>query len=371
MEWNQTVRMTEQYKKIWKRKGVPASAFFELSPRCTLDCKMCYVHLRPDQMGNRKELSTEQWLRICEEAASAGLIFVTLTGGECMLHPGFWEIYEHLQDLGVVVNVNTNAYTLRDEDLAHFVRRPPASVRVTLYGCSDEGYARCTGHRAFTRVLENVKKLRDARVNVGLAVTLSPWNKDEFVETFRLGRSLGLRTKCIVDLSEPNEDTGRSLEEISLSSAERVEMLKGVWACIGQPLFDNPPILEIPPLQPDAPPARGMHCSAGLCSYVVYWDGAIGPCFDFKLKLPLLELGLQAAWEQINRAAKEQLQPVECFSCRLRSLCENCAFRRDDPNNPGHRDPNRCKVTIDRYNAGLATLLPGDKSRDLILDRDE
>ena len=30
--------------------GIPVSGIFELTPRCNLQCKMCYVRLTPDQM---------------------------------------------------------------------------------------------------------------------------------------------------------------------------------------------------------------------------------------------------------------------------------------------------------------------------------
>ena len=148
MEANQNA-LYARNKQRWRQLRVPVSPYFELTPRCTLDCKMCYIHLTPEQMGDRKELSTEQWMRITDEAVEAGMLYVVLTGGECMLHPGFWEIYDHLLDKGVVVTVNTNAYTLTDADIERFRCRPPAGFRVTLYGASEEGYERCTGRRAF------------------------------------------------------------------------------------------------------------------------------------------------------------------------------------------------------------------------------
>ena len=45
-------------------RGVPISGTFELTPLCNLDCKMCYVHLRKEQMRGAQLLSTEQWKSI-------------------------------------------------------------------------------------------------------------------------------------------------------------------------------------------------------------------------------------------------------------------------------------------------------------------
>ena len=33
-----------------REKGIPFGGQFELTPLCNFNCKMCYVHLNPDQM---------------------------------------------------------------------------------------------------------------------------------------------------------------------------------------------------------------------------------------------------------------------------------------------------------------------------------
>ena len=43
MEW-----LDPFYKQVWEEafaKGIPISGTFELTPRCNISCKMCYVHL--------------------------------------------------------------------------------------------------------------------------------------------------------------------------------------------------------------------------------------------------------------------------------------------------------------------------------------
>ena len=65
--------LSERNKKIWRKNQIPVSPYFELTPRCTLDCKMCYVHLTREQMGDRRELTAEQWNQIADEAVKAGI----------------------------------------------------------------------------------------------------------------------------------------------------------------------------------------------------------------------------------------------------------------------------------------------------------
>lgn len=348
--------LSDQNKQIWRSMQIPVSPFYELTPRCTLDCKMCYVHLTPEQMGGRRELTAEQWNRITDEAVEAGMLYTVLTGGECMLHPNFWEIYDHLLDRGVIVTINTNAYTLTDADIERFRRRPPAGFRITLYGASEEGYERCTGRRAFARVVENITKLRDAGFLTVIAITLSRYNVDEFVDMVRIARDLKLRVNYVMELSEPNEDTGRHMDDFNLTQDEIIAKTKELYAAENRTIFENEPIRELPAILPDDPNCKGMRCGSGTTSFVIHWDGRMSPCFDYRNDIRVQDVGFRAAWEETKRLARAYPQPVECDTCKLLPICHDCVLCRQDPKNPGHADQRRCRMTIERYNAGLSTL---------------
>ncbi len=356
--------LSERNNARWRKLRVPVAPYFELTPRCTLDCKMCYVHLTPEQMGDRRELTTEQWLRLSDEAFEAGMLYVVLTGGECMLHPGFWTIYEHLLELGVIVSVNTNAFTLTDEDIERFRLRPPAGFRITLYGASEEGYERCTGHRAFQRVVDNIVKLRNSGFHMGLAITLSRYNAEEFTQIAKLAQDLKIKYTYGLELSEANPDTNRCKEDYALSEEEMLRITLALHLQENRPLNIHEPITELPAQMPDDISCKGMRCGSGTTSYVIHWDGRMSPCFDFHGEVNVLDVGFQAAWEETKRLSREWIQPVECLNCKLRSVCAVCVLKRQNPNDPGHCDPKRCQYTIDRYNMGLTSLSHSDNSKD-------
>lgn len=58
MEW-----LDPFYKNIWRKAftdGIPISGTFELTPRCNFDCKMCYVHLKEEQISKHgRELTAD------------------------------------------------------------------------------------------------------------------------------------------------------------------------------------------------------------------------------------------------------------------------------------------------------------------------
>lgn len=128
-----------------REKGVPISGSFELTPLCNLDCKMCYVHLNKDQMRGQPLLPVEDWKSLMTQAIDAGMMYATLTGGECLTYPGFRELYLFLQDRGIEVSILSNGL-LMDDDMADFLKRhPPAIIQITLYGASEQAYEK--GHR--------------------------------------------------------------------------------------------------------------------------------------------------------------------------------------------------------------------------------
>ena len=51
------------------KRGIPLSGTFELTARCNLRCRMCYIH-REENDGEIKtdEFSSEEWLNIAKEA---------------------------------------------------------------------------------------------------------------------------------------------------------------------------------------------------------------------------------------------------------------------------------------------------------------
>ena len=49
-------------------RGIPLSGTFELTPRCNLDCRMCYIHKRANYRAVlARELDTKTWLTLAED----------------------------------------------------------------------------------------------------------------------------------------------------------------------------------------------------------------------------------------------------------------------------------------------------------------
>ena len=162
--------------------GIPLSGTFELTARCNLDCKMCYIHKKAnDSLVKKSEMSAAEWIDIARTAQKAGMFLLLVTGGEPFLRPDFFEMYDEFKSLGLSVSINTNGTLITEKVVRHLAENSPARVNLTLYGASEETYSRLSGDEtAFSRAYKAVEMLKEAKIPLKLNYSLTPMNKCDF-----------------------------------------------------------------------------------------------------------------------------------------------------------------------------------------------
>lgn len=339
-----------------RKTRTPISGHFELTPRCTLDCKMCYIHLTEEQMKSRKELPASEWIRIIDEACEEGLLFAMLTGGECLMHKDFREIYLHMKEKNLFIAVKTNGTLLTDEYIEFFKNNPPTSLRFSLYGASEEGYYNVTGRRQFNRVRSAILKSKEAGLNIKVSVTVSRYLKDELFDIIDFLRENKIPYGVDMEMHQANEDTGRDISDFALTADEIVDLsLKMHQRYSDKPLYNNSPV-DVPEYDTSGKTFKSLNCAAGKQLFTVKWDGSMQPCFVSEDSVSVLGMPFKEAWKQVCKISDETVVPIECVSCKLLKRCTACAYTRMDPHDFGHRDPNICRSTVMKYNAGLIKL---------------
>ena len=155
----------------------------ELTYRCNFGCVQCYCRLPETSPRAAVELDGSEWERILAEAAEEGTLFLTLTGGEPLLHRDFRQIWVAAKRLGLLSSVFTNG-SLVDEETADFLAEwPPVVVSVTLYGATDATYRAVTGRSGMLdRVLAGLELLRERGVRIETKATFTRLNASEFDE---------------------------------------------------------------------------------------------------------------------------------------------------------------------------------------------
>ena len=336
MKKTSTEPYISKYLHIKGRKlGLPISGNFELTARCNFNCPMCYVHMTQEQVDAAgRELTAQEWLSIAKEARDKGMVFVLLTGGEPLVRKDFFEIYDGMREMGLIVSINSNGSMLKGDILEHFLENPPFRFNISLYGGSNTTYQKMCGIPAYDQVKENIRKLRQAGVDVSLNLSITPYNKDDLAQIYADAKELDVNIRASsymypsIRINGEQYGCGNRLS-CAESAKYSVEWDKLRFTEEEFAIRAHNMAQKLSTEQDGCPLEEGeggVRCRAGSSSFWMTWDGKMTPCG--MLTTPVvkpLEIGFDAAWEQIRTETAKIKTPSKCNGCDYKDICGACA----------------------------------------------
>ena len=295
-----------------KEHRIPVSATIELTPFCNFNCVMCYVRLTKEQAKKQGELLTkEQILSVAEQAKAMGTLYLTLTGGEPFSRPDFWEIYEELNKMGFLISILSNGSLIDEAVMEKFSEfGMPYSVKLTLYGASDETYKKvCNCEKGFTKIEKAVKLLKSAGVPLYMTATIVRENAEDLPLMYKLANEWGVlfgHTASVVKSARGAENTVETSRFVFEEFAEKLTL---------EQLEKN----KIP--QKDSPFAW---CSSYGSSFWLTWNGHLQLCSFMNGPYAELKNGLSSAWKELNEKLDKLVDPKECANCEYGEFCQRC-----------------------------------------------
>ena len=330
-------------EELARKKRIPLHGSFELTPFCNLDCKMCYVHLSNSQFNIDSLISTKDWKEIIKEAHEAGMLYATLTGGECLTYPGFDEIYFFMRDIGIVPSILTNGLLLDQERIDFFKRYPPTRIQVTLYGSSDDAYEKVTGKRVFHTIYRNLERVRDAKLKITLTLTPSKYMYDDIRPLVEAAESLHIPYGVNADLLPPRKETGRVLNDLGID--QYFEIYRYMKELRHENLEPVDPI-ELPDVSHIGESRLGFQCGGGRSGFVIQYNGKMSPCPSMpELATEPFQEGFATAWNRLNDLVSNYPMPAECTKCAYQGRCLYCPAAHKNAPVFGHCDPRICERT--------------------------
>jgi len=305
-------------------KRQPANGAFELTERCNLSCRMCYVrHSAGDVARRAKELSSYQWLELARQAKAGGTVFLLLTGGEVFLRPDFFEIYTPLTRMGFILTLFTNGTLITDEIARRLAEAPPNRTAITLYGATAKTYESVTGvPGSYARCIRGIENLIKHRVPLDLRATLTRQNIGDLEAMRKMAHDWGLPFSTSSLLNERRDDMPSDVADCRMSILESVELEASDRASATE--WDEAAQRE---LGPDN--NKNFFCQAGKSAYMVNPYGEMNPCIELTQPAARpLEIGFAAAWEQVQ-VFVDTAPPLhsDCLTCEARSYCGRCPAR--------------------------------------------
>lgn len=162
----------------------------DLSWRCNLKCKHCYLY-KTNYI--EEPLSLQEWKGIIDQLAEIGVPKLTFLGGEPLLAPNFFELSFYAYKKGFKLYTTTNGTLVTSEIAKRIVEVGYNEIDVSLDGAYPRSHEFIRGKGTFKKTLQGIKYLAKVGLKVKTATVVSKINFDEIKDLFSLGEKLGVK----------------------------------------------------------------------------------------------------------------------------------------------------------------------------------
>ena len=299
----------------------PAHGAFELTGRCNLSCRMCYIrHPAGDMTKAAEELPAVAWLDLARRAVDNGMAFLLLTGGEVFLRRDFFDIYAPLTRMGLVLALFTNGTLITKEIADCLAQAPPSLTEITVYGATADTYEAVTGiPGSFAACCSGIEALVSRSVPLGLKTTITRHNMHELEAMRQMAHNWGLPFSGGWLLSGRPDRTPSEVEDCRLSAVDCVELEATDRASAHE-------WTEIALRDASGGDQDNFHCHAGKAAFVINPAGEMNACLVLSQPAARpLDTGFPEAWKQVRQYVDSAPPAVsECRACDALAYCGRC-----------------------------------------------
>lgn len=287
---------------------------------------MCYVH--DENCATANELTSEQWLSVARAARENGMLLLLLTGGEPLLRSDFVYLYEEFAKMGFIISINTNGYLLSGKIAETLKRFPPSRLNISLYGAYRKSYIELCGGDYFNKVVENIKDMQEAGINIKLNCTVTPQNCNELKEINDLAKVLGLNIKTVTYLYPPvrrgESFAGENVGRLSPKDAAYYRLL---WDEIHYDDFGERLSSLVNNTEAVGEVRNKEHCSKCRAGNTCFWvdsEGNMSACGMLNGTENVLKKDFTECWNNVKKFTCEVRLPKKCLDCKYRNFCNVC-----------------------------------------------
>lgn len=318
------------------RDHMPLSVFIELTSYCNFSCPFCYIN---EEKGIHNHIPRFEVLQqTLDYLINSGMVHCVLSGGECLLHPDFAQIYQYLKISGVLVTIFTNGYLLDDKLFALLSEYKPFKIEISLYGKDDQSYRIATKVKNIqaNRVFENVLKLKELGLNVICKTPITCLTENCYKDLQKWCEDNAILYYTGTELMDTYSGTGRNeyLASPEIQTALRQESDKA--------FFENPEMMEI--AYSERKRKINFDCTAGRTDIMIDSQFNLLPCMKAawipKWKFSIQKHGIQAAYKRlVEKIQIAKGTPLRyCVGCSHSQVCQECFMTQFEyPNLREHR----------------------------------
>lgn len=288
----------------------------EITKQCNLQCSHCYA----DAGAKLKdELTVEEAKALIDQLADIGVLSITFTGGEPLLHPHLFELMGYARKKPLSVVLFTNGTLLTPETVQKLKELNIYKVNISIDGPDAETHDAFRGVcGSFAKTIEGVKLLREAGINIHASTCLTRLNYKRVKDMLKLLKDSGVSDSKVW----PPTFSGRSDEkDVFITPEEFKEGMKAMRefeikeSGNGKEEFRYCKHLE--------------NCGVGWSAISIKCNGVVTPCPSFGEDFSLGNIkdeSLRDIWNNSPFLNKLRTMSVfkteECKECRFAAVCK-------------------------------------------------
>ncbi len=300
----------------------PLALIAELTHRCPLHCVYCSNPVEMQKASS--ELSTQDWVRIFQQAARLGVLHVHFTGGEPLARPDLTELTAVAHGAGLYINLITSGLGLTEKRLASLTEAGLEHIQLSFQGSRQELADEIAGTRSHAYKLELAQLIRKFKLAFTVNVVVHRRNLDHLDEILAMVEGLAPDRLEVANV----QYYGWALEnrEALLPTRQQLENTQRIVSTAQQRLAGR---MRIDYVAPDYYARYPKACMGGWGRRLILIDpaGQAMPChaaavipgmtFDSVRDHPLEWVWNESAAFQKFRG--EAWMPEPCRSCEHRS----------------------------------------------------
>lgn len=288
-------------------KAIPMTCQFEITYRCNHLCTFCY-----NSPTGQREMTTPQIFEALRKVADFGVLYLTLTGGEAMVHRDFWKIAGEVRRLGMALRVYSNGFLMGDPAVVRRLKTyQPMEVEISLHGATPETHDALTKIKgSFVRTVKALENLTNAGQKVILKCPITKLNQHELFQIRDLGERYGLSVNFDAVIT-PKDDGNQ--DPLSLRADD--DFLQQYWGEWYSELHRG----KLPPRSNHCAGDSNANCGTGRSGFTLDPYGNILPCVAFRRQVAnILEVeSLHEVWhtspvlEEVRQLAVDVRQDLD------------------------------------------------------------
>jgi len=202
----------------FKDKPHLTSLQIELTSKCNERCIHCYI---PHE-NKTTDIAPELFYDVLNQCKEIGVLNLTLSGGEPMMHKNFCEFLRKCKEYDFSVSILSNLTLLNDEIITEMKANRLSSVQVSLYSMNAEIHEKITQIKgSFEKTKASILKLIENDIPLQISCPTMKQNKNCYVDVINWAQKIKVRatTDYIMmakyDGTTENLDNRLSLDEVA------------------------------------------------------------------------------------------------------------------------------------------------------------